>query len=199
MKTWRMTAAGAVLLLLAQPAFAEDAGFYLGGSIGQAEHSGACSSAVVPCDEKDGAWKLFAGYQFNRHLAVEFGYADLGASSASGQQSSFNSSGTFEVTAWELVAVGAFPVMDRLSVFGKAGLFRGEAKGEVIVVSSGGSVFSESRKESNTDLTFGLGVRYDVTRNLGVRAEWQRYLDVGGGELVSADVDVFSLGFQFRF
>jgi len=89
--------------------------------------------------------------------------------------------------------------MDRLSVFGKAGLFRGEAKGEVIVVSSGGSVFSESRKESNTDLTFGLGVRYDVTRNLGVRAEWQRYLDVGGGELVSADVDVFSLGFQFRF
>jgi hypothetical protein len=32
-----------------------------------------------------------------------------------------------------------------------------------------------------------------------VRAEWQRYSDVGGGDLVEADVDVMSIGVIWKF
>ena len=32
----------------------------------------------VSCDSKDTAWKFFGGYQFNRNLAAELGYTDLG-------------------------------------------------------------------------------------------------------------------------
>ena len=57
-----------------------------------------------------------------------------------------------------------------------------------------------SANESNTDLTFGFGLRYDLNKSVGVRAEWQRYGDVGGGDIGGeSDVDVISLGVIFRF
>ena len=34
---------------------------------------------------------------------------------------------------------------------------------------------------------------------LGVRAEWQRYANVGGASTGEDDLDVFSLGVLFRF
>jgi len=42
-------------------------------------------------------------------------------------------------------------------------------------------------------------VRYDFTRNLGVRAEWQKYQDVGGGDIGESDVDVLSIGAIWKF
>jgi len=44
-----------------------------------------------------------------------------------------------------------------------------------------------------------VGARYDVTRNVAVRAEWQRYSDMGGGNVGESDVDVMSLGLQYQF
>jgi hypothetical protein len=35
-------------------------------------------------------------------------------------------------------------------------------------------------------------VRYDFTKHIGVRGEWQRYHDMGGGNVVKTDVDVLS-------
>lgn len=182
---------------LAGPAAAQDVGFYVGAALGQAEHKDACAGATT-CDDKDTAWKIIAGYQFNRNLAVELGYADLGESTASGVVSGVNVSVRAELTAWEVVAVGSLPLMDRLAIYGKLGLFRGEvdlsATGTL-----GGFTASGSGSDSNTDLTFGFGVRYDFTRNLAVRAEWQRYPDVGGDNTGESDVDLLSVGVLFRF
>ncbi|TMH82921.1 MAG: hypothetical protein E6H47_13545 [Betaproteobacteria bacterium] len=59
---------------------------------------------------------------------------------------------------------------------------------------------SGSLKETNTDLTFGLGVQYDVSRELGVRGEWQRYKNIGGDNVGGkSDVDVLSIGGIWRF
>jgi opacity protein-like surface antigen len=52
-----------------------------------------------------------------------------------------------------------------------------------------------SDDDSETGITFGLGLRYDFTRNLGVRAEWQRYQEVGD----DLDVDVMSVGVIWKF
>ncbi|HEV3010285.1 MAG TPA: outer membrane beta-barrel protein [Burkholderiales bacterium] len=191
-------AAAALLPWLAAPAWAQDAGFYVGGALGQVEHQDACEGASISCDEKDTGWKVFAGYQFNRYIAAELGYADLGESSASGVVGPITARANFEVTAWELVAVGSYPVMERLSLFGKLGLYRAETEltGSGTV---GTLVIPVSEKESNADVTFGFGVRFNITRNLGVRAEWQRYLDVGGDDVGESDVDFISLGVVFRF
>jgi hypothetical protein len=51
---------------------------------------------------------------------------------------------------------------------------------------------------------FGLGGEFDFTRNLGVRAEWQRYAkmkvrnDVNGVE-DDGDVDALTVGVVYRF
>jgi OmpA-OmpF porin, OOP family len=146
---------------------------YIGGTIGQAEYKDGGGG-----DDKDTAWRILGGYQFNRHFAAELGYHNLGEASAAG--------GALEGTAWELVGVGAYPIVDKLSVYGKLGVYRGELE-------------APGAEETNTDLTFGVGLQYDLLKNVGVRGEWQRYSKMGGGNLVETDVDVLSVGVVYRF
>jgi OOP family OmpA-OmpF porin len=179
-------------IAVAVPASAQDTGFYVGASIGQSEAGETCTGVAGPgvsCDDKDTAWRILAGYQFNRNFAAEFGYTDLGEVSASGPGGSVS----VETTAWELVGVGLLPLVDKFSAYGKIGLYRAETDATVNVPGFA------SASESNTDLTFGIGARYDFTRNLGVRAEWQRYQDVGGGDIGEDDVDVISIGVVWKF
>jgi OmpA-OmpF porin, OOP family len=177
-------------IAFAVPATAQDRGIYAGASIGQATAKDACVNLVgtgISCDDNDTSWKIFGGYQFTRNFAAELGYADFGEATAS-----FGSlRETIEATAFEIVGVGMFPVVDRLSVFGKLGFYRGEVDDT--------SNFGFSASESNTDLTFGLGARYDFTRNLAVRAEWQRYTDLGGPSIGESDIDVISIGVLWKF
>lgn len=157
---------GAPSLALAQMKPA-DTGFYIGGFIGQAD--------VDEVSDEDTSVKVIGGYQFNRNFAAEVGYIDFGKTSAGGVE--------FKANAWEVVGVGMLPVMDRLGVYGKLGMFWGEAKG--------GGV-----KEDSVEVTYGVGVQWDFARNLGLRGEWQRYTDVGDG---ASDIDVLSVGVVFRF
>ena len=201
MKTGFGITMGTALLcggLLTTASQAQEAGVYIGGAFGQAEHNDACEGANISCDEKDTAWKIFGGYQFNRYVAVELGYADLGQSKASGTVGSVTVNATFNVTAWELVGVGSFPVMDRLSVLGKAGFYRGEVESRG-TGTIGAITVPVNLDESNTDITFGIGVRYDFSRNAGVRAEWQRYKKVGGEETGESDVSLLSVAGIWRF
>jgi OmpA-OmpF porin, OOP family len=150
---------------------------YIGGSIGQSDFKDGCSGVTGDCDEKDTAWRILGGYQFNRHFAAELGYHNLGEISAEGE--------SVEGTAWELVGIGAYPIVDKFSVYGKLGVYRGELEGAGI-------------DESNTDLTYGAGLQYDFLKNVGVRGEWQRYSKMGGGD-DETDVDVLSVGLVYRF
>jgi OmpA-OmpF porin, OOP family len=189
----------ALAALAATPAWSQEAGIYIGAAVGQAEHKDGCEGANISCDEKDAAWKLFGGYQFNRYVAVEAGYADLGESRARGTVGAITVDAKFAVTAFELSAVGTVPVVvDRLSLMLRGGVYRAEAKlsGSGTV---GAIVVPVSETDSNFDLTFGLGVRYDFTRNLGVRAEWQRYVDVGTDDVGKSDIDVLSIGVLWKF
>jgi len=177
------------------PAFAQDASFYLGGSIGQAEAEGVCDDlqtivtgigTVSSCDEKDSAWKLFGGYQFNRHFAIEASYFDYGSVSASGQTFGVPFRITGDATAFGLAAVGILPVANHFSLFGKLGLLRTE----VDVTASGvGGAFTES--DSETGLHVGIGLMFNLGRNFSIRAEWERNDE--------AEIDMMSLGVQFRF
>lgn len=150
---------------------------YIGGTIGQAEYKDGCSG-VAGCDEKDTAWRILGGYQFNRYFAAELGYHNLGEASAP--------AGAIEGTAWELVGIAAYPLANQFSVYGKLGVYRGELEGP-------------GADETNSDLTYGVGLQYDFLKNVGVRGEWQRYSKMGGGAIVETDVDVLSIGVVYRF
>jgi OOP family OmpA-OmpF porin len=152
---------------------------YLGASIGRSD-LGDCGVAGpgISCDEKDTAWKVFGGYQINRTWAVELGYTNLGEASASGP----GGSATAKVTAFELLGIAAIPI-GPVSAYGKLGFARGKLKG-------GGLAAGIS--DTATDLTYGIGVQYDFTKQVGLRGEWQRYD-------FDEPVNVMSLGVVFRF
>ena len=160
---------------------------YVGGSFGQSEVKDGCSGlpAGVSCDNKDTAWKLFGGFQLTPMFAVELGYADLGEISASGLGVTVSA----ETTAWDLSAIAAFPIGDAFSVYGRLGGYRAETEARAGALSA---------DDSNTGLTFGVGVGFSLSRNLGLRAEWQRYADVGDDDDES-DIDVLSVGVLWRF
>jgi OOP family OmpA-OmpF porin len=151
--------------------------WYIGGTVGQAEFKDGCQG-LGSCDEKDTAWRILGGYQFNRNFAAEIGYHNLGEASAA--------AGATEGTAWELVGIGALPLGNQSSVYGKLGVYRGELE-------------APGAKETNNDFTYGVGVQYDFTRAVGVRGEWQRYNKMGGGAVAETDVDVLSVGVVYRF
>jgi OOP family OmpA-OmpF porin len=130
-------------------------------------------------DQAEAAWRAFGGWQANRWLGAEFGYHDLGRLTIGGV--------TVDSSAWEFVGVGRVPIVDRLAAYGKLGMYLGR---------SHGSGFNEN----NTDLTYGLGVEYGVTRQIALRGEWQRYTDLGGGGFGGkTDLDVTSIGVVYRF
>jgi OmpA-OmpF porin, OOP family len=179
---------GAAMMALSPAALSQTTGFYVGGAIGQTTID-ACG--VVPaglsCDDEDTSWKILGGYQINRNFSAELGYSNLGEITASGPGGSLS----IESNAWELVGVGSYPLSNQLSVYGKLGLYRAEVELTSTVGISG--------DETATDLTYGVGLRYDFTPTIGVRGEWQRYGDVGGGSTGEGDVDVLSVGVIFKF
>jgi OOP family OmpA-OmpF porin len=167
-----------------------ETGWYLGGGIGQSQAKDGCTGVGGPgvsCDDKDTAIKILGGYNFNRNLAAELGYTDLSKAKASGG----GVTAEIKSTAWELVGVGSYPIANQFSVYGKLGLYVAETKAS--------SNVGISAKKTNNDLTYGLGVRYDFSREVGVRGEWQRYGKVGGGDIGKSDVDVISVGVVWNF
>ena len=163
-----------------------DTGWYAGISLGQSEAK-SVDCAGLSCDTKDTAFRILGGYQINRNFAAELGYTDLGkvTASAGGLTDEIKS------TAWELSAIGSYPVASQFSVFGRLGVYFADVKEN--------TNFVGNFKHTNNDLTYGFGVRYDFSRELGVRGEWQRYSKVGGGDIGKSDIDVLNVGVIWNF
>jgi len=165
---------------------------FLGGSIGQSDVDEEVASGLITSgsvDGKDTAWKLFGGYMFNRHFGIEGAYVNLGEVTYSGEFfGSPVTDGKVEITGFSVAALGNLPINEQFSVFGKLGLFVWEAEASDI---TGGVPFSA--KTDGTDLMFGIGLGYQFTRNLGVRAEYEMFA------ADEADAGLVSVGIVWRF
>ena len=173
-----------------------DTGWYVGVSVGQSQAADICEG-IPGCDDKDTAYKIFGGYQVNRNFAIEAGYTDLGKAKINLTGPGGFVNAEFKANAWEVVGVGILPVADRFSLFGKIGLYRGELEGTLSSNVLGTTPLTG--KDTNTDLTFGVGLKFDITNNFALRGEWQRYSSLGGSEVGETDVDVLSIGVAFKF
>ena len=151
---------------------AADHGLYSGVGMGQSHDKGSYK-------DRDTAFSIFGGYDFNRYLGVEAGYADLGKLEYTGQV-------PLEATAPYLVAVGKLPVTEKVDVYAKAGINRWS-------LDNANPALTGTADDSGTDPTYGLGVQYRINDRFAVRADYGR-LEVG-----SLDVDVAQLQAVVRF
>ena len=166
---------------------------YAGISLGGAKAEGFCTGVSGPgvsCDDTGGAVKLYGGYQFHRNFALELGIAGMGEWVAQGP------GGRVEISTGLVEALGLaiLPVTESFAVYGKAGIYRAATEARVNTFSLVGTF-----EETNTDLTAGFGLRFEFARSFGLRLDWQRYFDVGGGNIGESDIGVFSVGAQLRF
>ena len=170
--------------------------FYAGADLGRSDAKRWCiGTGSASCDSTSTAVRIFGGYQLDETFAVEVGYVNLGKFKASFPDGSTDDA---KVSALEASIVATWHVAPRFSLFGRFGGYYGTVKET--------TSFAGSFQDSKGDLTFGVGVRYDLTPKLALRAQWQRYLDMGGpnvalgagaGDLSS--VDVLGAGFLWRF
>ena len=158
---------------------------YVGASVGTMNAPSECGwlkpGNVGDC--RSGALKLSIGYQLNKRLALELGYADLGhcdANLADGTKARAH------LTAAELIGVFSVPLGNRFSAYGKAGV----ADGMSHATKNTNNTFVENN--DTTAITFGFGAAYKLTRRDYIRADWQRYNMVG-------DATVLSVGFFHQF
>lgn len=192
--------AGTTTAAAAPPARAQDLGFYAGAALGQAKFKDACTGItgagfVGGCDDKDTAWKIFGGYQFHRNVGVELGYVDFGEATASGTLLGLPATAAADAKALELVAVGSIPLTQQFSAYGKLGAYRWDIDTSVTAgaAAAGGG-------DKGTDFTYGVGLKYDFTRNIAARAEFQRYNNLGETNTTGqSDVNMWTVGLMFKF
>jgi OOP family OmpA-OmpF porin len=84
------------------------------------------SAANSSTDQKDTAYKLFGGYQFNRNVALEGGYFNLGHNSFNALTSPAGTlAGESKVQSLNLDLVGTLPISERFSALARIGIQQG--------------------------------------------------------------------------
>ena len=220
-----------VLLVLATfsvPALAQSP-WYGGVSLGQsktdAELVANRESTVVNAsvtgsdfDSKDSGYKVFGGYRLAPHLAVELNYADLGKSRLFTGIVTSNPPllGSVilnrQISGFGADLVVSAPLGARTLIYGRVGVVRSRLEAEAllsgnIVFTSGDPGDRERRTTVNeTVKRYGVGAEWLFGRGMGMRVEWERWLDVGkafeiggSGTTGEADTDFYSVGFVYRF
>jgi OmpA-OmpF porin, OOP family len=189
---------GMLLVAAIGPAVAQESerGIYIGGSVGYSQYQNACDRALVPCDEGDTAGRFFAGYQFNRNWSAEIGVGRFGEASGSGTVVGGAGTGSFKLKSegWDVTAVATIPLGSGLGVLGRLGVYRART-----TLDQEGSFFAPMHDAgTQSGWTYGAGLSYTLGW-LGLRAEWQRYDNIGADSIGDDEIDMFSLGVLFRF
>jgi OOP family OmpA-OmpF porin len=212
-KTSIMLAVAALGVFAAPGAIAQDkTGWYAGGSIGRTGASiddnrirgglAAQGLATTSIDERDEdrGYKVFGGYQFNRNLAVEAGFFDLGSFGYTATTTPIGSlGGDIRIKGINLDLVGMFPITDKLSVLGRVGVTSARTRGSFGATGAASLPYASANpSERATNVKFGAGLNYDFTESLAMRLEAERYRvnDAVGNK---GHVDMVSVGLVYRF
>ncbi len=197
-----MVAAGTMLACaLCSVAAAEDTSggrWYVGGGLGAATGLDLCR-AVTPgftttpgsCDTSEFAGKVFGGFKFNKYVGAEGALVYLGAADATGTFLGVPTTSDVYAGGLELVGIGTIPVTDQFGILGKAGVFLWSIQSET------GTGFD--RDDDGASFAMGAGLKYDITKHVGIRFEWERFWQVGNKTIGESDVDMFTIGGLYRF
>ena len=225
----RPVLAAALLVALSIPVHAQGR-WYVGASGGATKTHGELvfnrESTLVNAagistdfDDRDRGWKAFAGLRLNRVIAFEASYVDLGehrmftrmVTASGGIPGSIEIARKVDGYGLDIVATAPLD-LERLRLFARAGAFRAKLKASAEL--GGHMVFTngdpEERRRSTTQrediFRTGLGVEWQLTRNLALRAEYERFAHIGrafriggSGTTGEADTDMASIGIVATF
>jgi OOP family OmpA-OmpF porin len=158
------------------------------------------NSTSINDDNHDTGHKLFVGYKLNKNIALEGGYFNLGkfGFTATTVLPAGTLSGNIKLDGLNLDAVGILPINEKFSMFGRIGINYAEAKDKFTTTGSVPEQTNLNPSRKQLDPKVGLGLQYNFTKSIGIRAEAERYrVDDAVGN--RGDIDLFSVGVVYRF
>lgn len=162
-------------------------GWYGGFGFGQSRYG---DDVATTANTRTEGWKVYSGYQFNKYLGVEGGYANL--NDYTGQTGATVTNAASD--AWMLAAVGAYPLTEKLSVTAKLGAAYVLTKSNTKV----GAATTVRSGEDSYVPNYGVGVKYALFDNMDLRAEWERF-DLGNNDITKTNIDLMTAGFAVKF
>lgn len=212
-KTSVMLGVAALVAAMAAPAIAQDGnGWYAGANVGRSDAKidderitrgllgqGLATNSIDDRDH-DGGYKIFGGYQLNRHLALEAGFFDLGSFGYTARTTPTGTlTGDIRVKGLNLDLVGILPLTGKLSALGRVGVTSTRTTGQFSATGAARVPYTNaSPSERSTNYKVGAGLMYDFTESLALRLEAERYRisDAVGNK---GHVDLMSVGLVYRF
>jgi OmpA-OmpF porin, OOP family len=155
-------------------------------------------------DERFNGSRVFLGYEFNRHLAIEAGLTRLGKTEVGYNfRTGITTDGTlimnYRMSALYIDAVGKFPIDPKWSLLGRVGVSAGQTRvgfnGEPLTL----LVPSRDADETDYNVKFGAGFEYNLTEVLALRAEWDRWKMPDPLSRDDIKVDAFAASLLYRF
>ncbi len=156
--------------------------WYMGVSYGQSNVDSGINTttSTESLDEKDGAYKIYAGFQHNKYISGELFYTDLGSVNYS--DSSNSTSIKSDSKSYGLSAVASFPLHKYFVPFAKVGIHKWDAK-----ITGTSSSTSISISGDGMDPLYGLGINVPITESFSFRTEYEIYkFDNDSYKLLSA-------------
>lgn len=141
---------------------------------------------------------VFGGYRWRNDLALE---AALGSAPGyrlpgrGGVGLMLPLAGDEPGRAWNLDVYGSWAFLRRFSLYGRLGYAQSDA-----TLSYSTSVATPVDRRQRDGLSYGVGLRYDINRSLGLKLEYARIAtQPDAGSLALPDSDQVQFGLQFRF
>ena len=138
--------------------------------------------------------RMKLGWRYSRHFSVEGEFSDYSrAVNPFANPASLASS--FRSTGFGIDTVATMPLWG-MSFYGRMGAYHGDRNNFATYATT---LLADPTSRA-TRWRYGLGMRYDITRKLGVRAELERHsLNLSSPLAGDIDSDQVSLGVSWRF
>lgn len=177
--------------LAAQPSLAADKGFYLGADYAYSSFNS--DSNLLP--EDFSGYSPYVGYQFNKNFAFELGYFGTLEESETSVSGAVRSTVDAQYHSFYGDFVGMYPLNEQLSLLGAIGYERIYAEADV--TSRIGTSSSSSSAENDVNAyRFGVGAKYNITPEIGIRT-MVRYVATDFSGIENYVQGTIGLSYQF--
>jgi OOP family OmpA-OmpF porin len=156
------------LYLCSASAYAGDPGVYVGAGFGQA----SIVADDIGFDGSDSGYKLFLGYSFNPHAAIQLEYLDAGNPT----MQRGNTISTTSATGFIASTLIRYPFGKAFDAFGKIGI-----------------AFYDTDSSTGVGISYGVGGSYSFLERYEVRAEYEKVAIENG------DFSMFSISGVYKF
>lgn len=141
----------------------------------------------------DNGYGIGLGYTLTNYFAIELASRELMSAEGSEIAEDYELRSNTELSALQGSLVASYPLNDAVSFYGRLGVGKIDVDTR-FTENDWGDITRGSTSKSETKALFGIGGRYAITEQLGVRAEYSRF-----AKIEDTNISSLSLAVDYHF